>query len=59
MQILMLLAESGPNTGQVKFKDNVLNGKYRYSIYIYLYKRNETKNYPTPCFMQRVQSSGV
>ena len=28
-------------------------------IYIYIYKRNETKNYPTRRFMQRVQSSGV
>ena len=24
----------------------------------HIYKRNETKNYPTRCFMQRVQSSG-
>ena len=28
------------------------------NLYIFIYKGSETKNYPTRCFMQLVQSSG-
>ena len=28
-------------------------------IYIYIYRKSETNGYPTRCFMQLVQSSGV